>query len=148
MGIFVLLSLWYTCTVFHPFLFFSGCDNHVSSLNERKVVIMSGTHTRGHPQTCVGDMILLESRVRWRRETGLSSSIKYFTDRSKAVLLLLIVCVLCLVFLMFSRLFIAALMSPAGKGLTSWPLLVTFIVFLLLLHMVSWSDVVLDCIDF
>ena len=30
----------------------------------------------------------------------------------------------CLVFFMLSRLFIAALLSPAGKGLTSWLLLV------------------------
>ena len=29
-------------------------------------------------------------------------------------------CFLCLVFLMLSPLFIAALWSPAGKGLTSW----------------------------
>ena len=35
-------------------------------------------------------------------------------------------------------LFIAALWSPAGKGLTSWLLLVMFIVFLLLSHVVSW----------
>ena len=33
-------------------------------------------------------------------------------------------CYLCLVFVMLSRLFIAALWSPAGKGLTSWFLLV------------------------
>ena len=32
-------------------------------------------------------------------------------------------------FLMRSRLFIAALCSPAGKGLTSWLVLVMFIVF-------------------
>ena len=32
---------------------------------------------------------------------------------------------LCLVFLMLSCLFIAALWSPAGKGLTSWLLFVT-----------------------
>ena len=32
----------------------------------------------------------------------------------------------------------AALLSPAGKGLTSWLLLVMFIVFLLLSHLVSW----------
>ena len=43
----------------------------------------------------------------------------------------------CIVFLMLSRLFIAALWSPAGKGLTSWLLLVMFIVFLLLFHVVS-----------
>ena len=45
---------------------------------------------------------------------------------------------LCLVFLMLLRLFIAALWSPAGNGLTSWHLLVMFIVFLLLSHVVSW----------
>ena len=49
-------------------------------------------------------------------------------------------CFLCLVFLMLSLLFIAALWSPAGKGLTSWLLLVMFIVFLFntLSHVVSW----------
>ena len=36
---------------------------------------------------------------------------------------------LCLAFPMFSCLFIAALWSPAGKGLTSWLSLVMFIVF-------------------
>ena len=35
-------------------------------------------------------------------------------------------CYLCLVFVMLSRLFIAALWSPAGKGLTSWLLFVMF----------------------
>ena len=47
-------------------------------------------------------------------------------------------CFLCLVYLMLSHLFIAALWSPAGKGLTSLLLSVMFIVFLLLSHMVSW----------
>ena len=47
-------------------------------------------------------------------------------------------CYLCLVFVMLSRLFIAAWWSPNGKGLTSWPLSVMFIVFLLLSHVVSW----------
>ena len=50
-------------------------------------------------------------------------------------------CFLCLVFLMLSRLFIAALCSSDGKKLTSWLLLVMFIVFLLLLHIVSWCQV-------
>ena len=45
---------------------------------------------------------------------------------------------LCLMFLMLSRLFIDALCSPAGKGLTSWLLLLMFIVFLLLSNVVSW----------
>ena len=35
-------------------------------------------------------------------------------------------CYLCLVFVMLSRLFIAVLWSPAGKGLTSWLLFVIF----------------------
>ena len=35
-------------------------------------------------------------------------------------------CYLCLAFVMLSRLFIAALWSPAGKGLTSWLLFVMF----------------------
>ena len=38
-------------------------------------------------------------------------------------------CFLFFLFLMLLRLFIAALRSPAGKGLTSWLLLVMFIVF-------------------
>ena len=33
-------------------------------------------------------------------------------------------CYLCFVFVMFSRLLIAALWSPAWKGLTSWPMFV------------------------
>ena len=45
---------------------------------------------------------------------------------------------LCLMFFMRSRLFIAALCLPAGKGLTSWLVLVMFIVCLLLSNVVSW----------
>ena len=47
-------------------------------------------------------------------------------------------CYLCLVIVMLLRLFIAALWSPAGKGLTSWLLFVMFIAVLLLSHVVSW----------
>ena len=47
-------------------------------------------------------------------------------------------CYVCLAFVMLSRLFIAALCSPAGNGLTSLLLFVMFIVFLLLSHVVSW----------
>ena len=46
-------------------------------------------------------------------------------------------CFLCLVFLMLSHLFIAALWSPVGKGLTTWLLFVMLIVFFLLSHVVS-----------
>ena len=42
------------------------------------------------------------------------------------------------VFLMLSRLFIAALWFHAGKGLTSWLFLVMFIVFLLISHVVKY----------
>ena len=55
--------------------------------------------------------------------------------------------VLCLVFLMLSCLLIAALVSPAGKGLTSWLLLVRFFLYLSYFPMrFSGSGVVLDCI--
>ena len=47
---------------------------------------------------------------------------------------------------MLSRLLIAALWSPAGKGLTSLLLLVMFIFFLLPMWY-SGSGVILDCID-
>ena len=63
----------------------------------------------------------------WRRETGLSPPVKYFTDRSKAVLLwwifygfFSVLCLLCLC----ARLFTCSLWSPAEKGLTSWLLFV------------------------
>ena len=61
-------------------------------------------------------------------------------------------CYLCLVFVMLWRLFIAALWSPAGKGLTSWFLFemsnCDFATFPC--HFSMWypgSGVVLDCID-
>ena len=41
-------------------------------------------------------------------------------------------CYLCLVFVMLLCLLIAALWSPEGKGLISWPLFVIFIVILFL----------------
>ena len=53
-------------------------------------------------------------------------------------------CYLCLVFVIILRLFIAALWSPAGKGLTSWPLLNDVKCFLSLSHV---SYVVFNCID-
>ena len=53
--------------------------------------------------------------------TGLSPRVKYFTDRSKAVLLLCIIYVISVLFLLCFRvrLFIDALWSSIGKGLTS-----------------------------
>ena len=55
-------------------------------------------------------------------------------------------CHLCLVFVMLLCRFIAALWSPAGKGLTSWLLFVMFIVFCYYLKRYPGSGVVLDCI--
>ena len=55
-------------------------------------------------------------------------------------------CFLCLVFLMLSRPFIAALWSPAGKGLTSLLLLVMFIYFYYFPIWYPGSGVALDCI--
>ena len=53
-----------------------------------------------------------------------------------------------LVFRMISHLFITALWSSVGKGLTPWLLLVMFIVFLLLSHVVSWVRRGIYCIVF
>ena len=65
----------------------------------------------------------------------------YFTDRSKAVLLLWIfyffcsvLCLLCLC----ACLFICALWSPAGKGLTSWLLFVVSNCEFVTFPLVSW----------
>ena len=83
-------------------------------------------------------LVLVQGRG-LRRETGLSPPVKYFTDRSKAVLLLWIICfiyVLCL-----SSLCVCSLLPYGhllGKG---WPLcsrLWCLIVFLSLSHVVSW----------
>ena len=46
-----------------------------------------------------------------------------------------------------ARLFICALWSPAGKGLTSWLSFVVSAVSLSLSHRHPGSGVVLDCID-
>ena len=48
-------------------------------------------------------------------------------------------CYLCLVFVLLSLLFFAALWSPEGKGLIAWLLFVMFIVILLLSHLVFWD---------
>ena len=69
-------------------------------------------------------MCLDPLRVRLaRHETGLSPPVKnIITDRSRAVLPLWIIYVISVLFLLCfrARLFIDALWSPAGKGLTSW----------------------------
>ena len=73
--------------------------------------------------------------------TGLSPPVKYFTDRVKAVYLLWIFfgffSVLCLVCLC-ACLFYYALLSPAGKGLTSWLSFVVSICEFVIFTLVSW----------
>ena len=67
-----------------------------------------------------------------RHGTRLRPPVKYYTDPSKAVLLLWIIYVFCLVFVMFrARLFSDAFWSPAENGLTS----------LLLFVMSNWEVV-------
>ena len=56
---------------------------------------------------------------------------------------------LCLLFAMLSCLYIAALWSPAGKGLTSWFSFVMFICdFVPFPCGILGQGVVLDCIDY
>ena len=77
-----------------------------------------------------------------------SSKIFYwpFQGRTSFVDLLCFCSVLCLLCLC-ERLFICALWSPAGKGLTSWLSFVVSAVSLSLSHWYPGSGVVLDCID-
>ena len=65
------------------------------------------------------------------------------------VILLCIICVISVLCLLCfrGRLFIDALWSPAGKGLTSWLSFVVSTVSLSLSHWYPGSGVVLDCID-
>ena len=57
----------------------------------------------------------------WRRETGLSPPVKCFLlTFHGGTSFMDHLCCLCLVFVTLSLLFIAALWSPSGKGLTAW----------------------------
>ena len=74
-----------------------------------------------------------------------SDSVKYLPF---AALWIFYVFFFCLVFLcLCARLFICALWSPAGKGLTSWLSFVVSTVSLSLSHWYPGSGVVLNCID-
>ena len=77
----------------------------------------------------------------WRRESGLSPPVKYFTARSKAVLLLWIICV---IYVLCLPCFLACSLLPCGhllsKGLTSCD--VYLIVLLSLSYVISGSGVV------
>ena len=89
-------------------------------------------------------------RVMWRRETGLSPPVKYFTGHSKAVLLLLILYDVFLSCVCFAFVCVC-LYVPCGHLLgKGWPLgsrLWCLTVSLPLSHWYPVSGVVLDCID-
>ena len=114
----------------------------------RPIMVLGGINWEGKTDLHVFQRCMLG--LRWRRQTGLSPPVKYFTDRSKAVLLLWIIYVISVLCLLCfrARLFIDALWSPAGKGLTPW---LSFVMsncegfFSFLLY--PGSGVVLDCID-
>ena len=74
-----------------------------------------------------------------RRETGLSPPKIVLLTVPRRYFFVDHLCDLCLVLVMLSRLFFAALWSPEGKGLTFWHLFVMFIVIVLLSHLVSWD---------
>ena len=83
----------------------------------------------------------------WRCETGLSPPVKYFYwPFQGGTSFVDHLCLLCLVFLMLLRLFIAALWSPAGKGLTSCYCLWCLLYFCYFSMWYAGSGVVLDCI--
>ena len=75
-----------------------------------------------------------------RPKTALGPPVKYFTDRSKTVLLLgfcvffYVLRLLCLCVCLF----ICALWSPAGKGMTSWLSCAASNCELVLFPLVSW----------
>ena len=75
-----------------------------------------------------------------RCETGLSLQEKYFSGRSKAVLLLWIIFVTSVLFLLCFRahLFIDDLWSTAAKGLTSWLSFVISNCEVVIFQLVSW----------
>ena len=70
--------------------------------------------------------------------TGLSPPVNSFTDRSKALLFVDLLCYLCLEFVMFLRRFIAALWSPVRKGMTTCLSFVMFNCVLSLSHVIPW----------
>ena len=54
---------------------------------------------------------------------------------------------ICYAFVFRARLFIDALWSPTGKGLTAWLSFVMSNCEFVTFQLVSWVSVVLDCID-
>ena len=86
-------------------------------------------------------LITSELIVRLAPWNRFKPSSKIFTDCSKTILLLYIFYgVLSVLFLLClcARLFICALWSPAGKGLTSWPTFLVYNCELVTFQLVFW----------
>ena len=83
------------------------------------------------------------------RYTGLSPPVKYvYCPFQGGASFIDHLCYFCLVLLCFhARLFVDALWSPAGKGLTSWLSFVMSNCGVAISHWYPGSGVVLDCID-
>ena len=103
-----------------------GCSKEESSMQSKLLCVLIHIWTKG------------EVGVQWN---GFKPSSKIFLlTVPRGYFFCGSMCYLCLVLVMLSRLFIAALWSPEGKGLTSWLLFVMFIMILLLSHLVSWDS--------
>ena len=92
--------------------------------------------------------LLREHHLEFLRLKGASSKIFYWPFQG-GTSFVDILCFWSVLFLLClcARLFICALWSPAGKGLTSWLSFVVSAVSLSLSHWYPGSSVVLDCID-
>ena len=83
------------------------------------------------------------------RKVGLSLPVKYFTDRSKAVLLLWIIYLISVLFC-YDFMHVCLLMPCGhllGKGLTSWLSFVMSNCYVVTSNLYPGSGVVLGCID-
>ena len=111
------------------------CVNIVPFSNNHNIVSSLICGCQNKPPMEFLDLFLRMSKSEYRFQGGTS-----FVD---LLCFCSVVCLLCLC----ARLFICALWSPAGKGLTSWLSFVVSTVSLSLSHWYPGSGVVLICID-
>ena len=89
--------------------------------------------------SCLASRSTSELRVRFaRRETSLSTPVKYFTDRSRAVLLLWIIYVFCLVFVMLLCASVYLCLSVTCLERASWLSFVVSNCEFVTFQLVSW----------
>ena len=111
---------------------FARASSYVAEFNTRNKLLIQKLHKQSYPYHKLRKTF---SKF-YRRSLCLVPHLKIFY-----VFVLSCVCYVC------ARLFICALWSPAGKGLTSWLSFVVSSVSLSLSHWYPGSGVVLDCID-